>query len=164
MKQEWTDEQRRAARPRIVTACASASAALNKGDHELFWMLVGLVAGGIEKLQEPLLAIVARELMDITKSQIPEPAVRGWAVRVLGEVADYLQGGTAVITGSLIDGRLAVEANESDFEWLFDVAKSHRLTPGNCREIALIENGKPLNRFTRGEVIGFARRICIGGM
>lgn len=50
---EWTEEQKATARPRILQACRSAQAAADKQDFELFWMLNGLIAGGMEKLGYP---------------------------------------------------------------------------------------------------------------
>lgn len=46
----WTDEQKKKARPRIVAACKAAIAAAENLDFEQFWLLTGMLAGGMEKI------------------------------------------------------------------------------------------------------------------
>lgn len=49
----WSKEQQDKARPRVIEACAGALRAREEGDLDTFWMVAGVIAGGMEKLGYP---------------------------------------------------------------------------------------------------------------
>ena len=59
MKSHWTEEQRRKAKPRLIRACRLAQAT---PDIEEFWLLAGVIAGGIQHFG-PLMELTSERIL-----------------------------------------------------------------------------------------------------